>query len=100
MIRRIAAVVAVVVVACGGSDPSLQAFCHAWELHTQQAQQGDRGADASDEHAHDVQVVLLANAPEDIRRDVGLVVADQHRPHTDAEQARQRIADYTNRNCG
>lgn len=102
MIRWFVAVVAVAAVACGGSDPSLQAFCEAWELHAQQAPQSDREADAGDEHDHDhnVEVVLLANAPADIRHDVGLVVADQHRPHNAAEPARQRIADYTNRNCG
>ncbi len=116
--RWIVAVVAAASVACGGSDTSLQAFCDAWGTYTQQSQQGDRDADASDghahedgghahedgrqagEHAHDVQVVLLANAPAELRDDVGLVVADEYRPHADAEAARQRIADYTSRNCG
>lgn len=108
--RWIVAVVAAASVACGGSNTSSQAFCDAWDVYTQQAQQGRGDADPSGdhphedgtqagEHDHDVQVVLLANAPAELRDEVGLVVADQHRPHADAEPARQRIADYTSRNC-
>ncbi len=106
--RWIVAVVAAASVACGGSNTSFQAFCDAWDVYTRQAQQGHGDADPSGGQAqedgtqageYDVQVVLLANAPAELRDEVGLVVADQHRPHADAEPARQRIADYTSRNC-